>query len=549
MNFERRKTMVLAVIPARGGSKGIPRKNVRLMNGKPLIYYSIMNALNCPYIDDVVVSSDDEEILSIASLYGVKTLNRESALAQDAVTLDPVIYDAVLRTEAETGQEYSIVITLQATSPLLSTNTLSNALKSFLESDFDTYISGVNKPHLSWTICDGICVPNYKKRLNRQQLPPNLLETGAFLITRRECMNENGRIGTKVSIYETPEAEAVDIDSYTDWTVCEQELSRKHIIFRVDGHKELGMGHIYRCLTLSYNLTGHDVLFVTNSSYKDGLKKLLDSHMKVKTITDNNDFYKLIENIKPDVIVNDCLNTTAEYILELKKHCSRVITLEDIGDGADFADVAINALYEDLSKGSNYYWGEKYVCLKDEFIIASPVKFNNNVTNVSVMFGGSDPGNYTSRIYAMAKTISSVYPNIHFQFILGAGYTDSRTLTETDTITILKDVKRMSSALSKTDLAFTSQGRTVYELASLGIPAIVLAQNNRETKHTFAQMNNGFLNLGLGYNVSDETIEKTFRFLVDTPQIRREMRDLMLKHNLKKGIERVIQLILQDSDI
>lgn len=59
--------MVLAVIPARGGSKGIPRKNVRLMNGKPLIYYAIHNAKNCPSIDDVVVSSDDEEILKIAS--------------------------------------------------------------------------------------------------------------------------------------------------------------------------------------------------------------------------------------------------------------------------------------------------------------------------------------------------------------------------------------------------------------------------------------------------------------------------------------------------
>lgn len=129
--------MVLAVTPARGGSKGIPRKNVRLMNGKPLIYYAIHNAKNCPSIDDVVVSSDDEEILKIAS------------------------------------------------------------------SD-DTYISVVNKPHLFWTKKDDCYVPNYEKRLNRQQLPPNYLETGAFLITRRECMEINSRIGKKVSVYEMP---------------------------------------------------------------------------------------------------------------------------------------------------------------------------------------------------------------------------------------------------------------------------------------------------------------------------------------------------------
>ena len=196
--------MVLAVIPARGGSKGIPRKNVRLMHGKPLIYYSIQNALACSYIDDVVVSSDDEEILSIAAMYGAKAMNRNSALAQDAVTLDPVIYDAVLRMEQETGKTYDVVVTLQATSPLLTVETLDGALKSFLESDFDTYISAVNKPHLSWTTKDGRCVPNYEKRLNRQQLPPNFLEAGAFLITRRACMSENNRIGANASVYEMP---------------------------------------------------------------------------------------------------------------------------------------------------------------------------------------------------------------------------------------------------------------------------------------------------------------------------------------------------------
>lgn len=91
---------IIAVIPARGGSKGIPRKNMRLMNGKPLIGYAIENALNSSYIDIVVVSSDSAEILSFAAQYnGVIPLEREPELAQDAVTLDSVIYDAVLKVE------------------------------------------------------------------------------------------------------------------------------------------------------------------------------------------------------------------------------------------------------------------------------------------------------------------------------------------------------------------------------------------------------------------------------------------------------------------
>lgn len=124
---------VLAVIPARGGSKGIPRKNVRLMNGKPLIAYSICNAKNCPAVTDVVVSSDDDEILSIGKKYGAYPLRRSESLAKDAVTLDPVIYDATLQMEKKRGIMYDIVITLQPTSPLLTSETLNGAINSFLK--------------------------------------------------------------------------------------------------------------------------------------------------------------------------------------------------------------------------------------------------------------------------------------------------------------------------------------------------------------------------------------------------------------------------------
>lgn len=543
--------MVLAVIPARGGSKGIPRKNVRLMNGKPLIYYAIHNAKNCPSIDDVVVSSDDEEILKIASSYGVETMTRDSELAKDAVTLDPVIYDAVCTMEKKKGIQYDVVITLQVTSPLLSSDTLDKALESFLASSDDTYISVVNKPHLSWTKKDGCYVPNYEKRLNRQQLPPNYLETGAFLITRRECMEVNSRIGKKVSVYEMPEREAVDIDAASDWVLCEYELKKKRIILRADGYKELGMGHIYHCLTLAYNLTGQEILFVTKEQHEPGLKKLQEANMPVHTIKSDEEFMEFVQEWKPDVVVNDCLNTEADYIKELKKYVKRVVTIEDLGEGADYADVVINALYEDHTIGDNYYWGSNYVCLRDEFFCATPSVFHEQVQNIVVIFGGTDPSNFTKRIYEMAKRIHKDYPEIKFHFALGVGYDQKANQIETDEIAgiyVEQNLKHISDLFGKADLAFTSQGRTVYELATIGVPAVVMAQNEREMKHTFAQMNNGFLNLGLGINVADETIETTFRWLVDTPQIRKEMQSLMMRHDLKSGIKRVIGLILEDEE-
>ena len=112
---------------------------------------------------------------------------------------------------------------------------------------------------------------------------------------------------------------------------------------------------------------------------------------------------------------------------------------------------------------------------------------------------------------------------------------------------MIKDAKRVSTYMANADLAFTSQGRTVFELASMGIPAIVMAQNEREQLHTFAQMENGFINLGLGNAVQDDTLEKTFEWLLTTYEIRRDMHRLMLQHPLKGNVARVKKIILGEN--
>ena len=98
--------------------------------------------------------------------------------------------------------------------------------------------------------------------------------------------------------------------------------------------------------------------------------------------------------------------------------------------------------------------------------------------------------------------------------------------------------------MRKADLAISSQGRTTFELASMGVPTIVLAQNKREQLHTFAQMDNGFINLGLGGEVSDEDIAAAVEWIISSKSIRSEMHRLMLANDLKSGIRRVKRIIL-----
>lgn len=541
---------ILAVIPARGGSKGIPRKNIRMMNGKPLISYAIRNAQSCTAVTDIAVTTDDREIMAVAKLYGTQALSRGAELAADDITLDPVIFDAVLQMEQLRGYRYDAVVTLQPTSPLLTSETLNKAATAFISEGADTLISVVNHAHLSWRKDGQRFVPNYQERRNRQQLPADYMETGAFFITKREFITKDSRLGPHISVYEIPGREAVDIDTADDWIICEHAFRQKKIVFRADGYQELGMGHIYRCLTLALRMTGQEIIFVTNKNHKEGYEKLKNSCLPVYGIEKETDFYAFLKEYQADIAVIDCLNTSKEHVQKLKQLAGRVITMEDLGEGAVYADAVINALYHTKTPRPNEYVGAGYVCIRDEFFMRKPKEFSSRVRNVLVMFGGTDPSNLTKKIYGIAGKLQEQEPEMELHFLLGCGYPADENKIVTDTghrLFVHKDVRNVSQYMQHADLAFTSQGRTVFELAVMGVPAIVMAQNEREQLHTFAQMENGFLNLGLGTQVSPETLLSTFCWLVKTPQIRREMRELMLKNKLDKSMDRVLDIILKEN--
>ncbi len=542
----------LIVIPARGGSKRIPRKNVRLMCGKPLIYYALQNAKNLKtFIDvDIAVSTDDEELGGIVDKLGVTVVNRPKELATDRVTLDPVINHAMLEMEREHQVKYDIVITMQATSPTLQTDTLKRAIEFFQNSDYDTIISAMNNPHLSWREEDGLIVRNYEKRLNSQELPKNFVETGGFLVTRRECVSETGRIGKKINIFEISPDEAIDIDTEADWIVAESIMKRKKIIFHTVGKPQLGMGHIYRCLTLAYKLTGHQFLFVIDKDSEMGIKKLKESFFPIRVVEDDADFESVLAEYKPDILVNDILNTTEDYMKMVVQYTDRVVNFEDIGPGAKYADAVINALYEKGEKLHNEYYGSKYFCIRDEFLEEVPKDFSEKVENIMVIFGGEDPSDLTGRLYGICQQLHEQYPLVNFHFLIGFAYGNKEKMVndEAHHIYIHTDVKRVSAYMNKMDLAITSQGRTVYELASMGVPAIVLAQNEREAEHVFAGIQNGFINLGIGSEQDETTIIQTVKWLIDTPKVRKEMRNLQMGREFHKGQQRVIRLILGETE-
>ena len=263
---------ILVVIPARGGSKGIPRKNIRMMNDKPLIAHTINHANSSEYIDNVVVSTDDDEIKFIAEKFGADVIKRSKELAEDNVPLDPVIYDATIKQEEKFNTVYDFVITLQPTSPLLKTSTLNKAIEKLCEGN-DTVISVVDDRHLSWGYDteDDKFYPLYSKRVNRQYLPKQYRETGSIFATKREFLKEDSRLGEKIDLIPVSPHESIDRDSYEDWWVAERLLMKKRILIKTDASHEIGTGHIYRGLAIASKLVNHDVMFLLNENKEIGI--------------------------------------------------------------------------------------------------------------------------------------------------------------------------------------------------------------------------------------------------------------------------------------
>ncbi len=536
------KNNILVIIPARGGSKGIPRKNLRALAGKPLIYYSIQTALNSKYAPDVYVSTDDAEIAAISEKLGARIIQRDAAKAQDHTTLDPVIFDGYQQAQAKQGKSYDLIVTLQPTSPLLKSASLDAALERMLnEQALDTIISAKDDTHLTWKKDAGRFVPNYQKRVNRQYLEPIFKETGGFLITRGRIIAENNRIGANVELHLLRGGEDIDIDTYEDWSLCEFYLKRKKILFVVSGYAEIGLGHVYNTLLIANDILNHQVEFLVDDKSQLAFDKIASKNYSVHLQAEV-DILDDIRRINPHVVINDRLDTSHEYMQALAEDGYKVINFEDLGPGAKLADLVVNAIYPEKEILPRHYFGHEYFILRDEFVLTPPKPVSAAVGRVLLTFGGVDPNNYTLKVIEAIHAYCAAQA-IEIAVVAGFGYCRYETLEPYPQVKVYRNSMTIAEHMSAADIVFTSAGRTTYEVASLHVPAIVLAQNERELTHFFASAEYGFLNLGLGTALTAAQILDAFAGLVENHASRQYMAGLMAKADLASGRKRALKLI------
>lgn len=227
---------VLAVVPARGGSKGLPRKNLALIDGHPLVGHAIRAARACPLLTRIVLSSEDEAVCEVAREYGADVpFIRPSDLAGDEAKSIDVTLHALEFVEQEEGRSYDAVCLLEPTSPLRTSEDVTAAVKLLSDSGADAVISvyRIETPHPFKTleIVDGHLrpfLPQWRPNLLRQELPPVYAVNGAVYCVRRAALTRDRSFwGQCAAPYVMPGIRSINIDTEIDLEFAEFLLKKQ----------------------------------------------------------------------------------------------------------------------------------------------------------------------------------------------------------------------------------------------------------------------------------------------------------------------------------
>ncbi len=223
--------MNIAFIPVRGGSKSIPLKNIKLLNGKPLVYWTAYAAQMTECIDKLIIATDSEEIKSTVMTFGFSKLevfDRDAKNAADTSSTESVMLEYINKSELK---DKDLFFLIQATSPMLKPEHIDGMYNEFVKNDSDSMFTGVLEKQFHWMVNNkNVLKPvnyDYKNRPRRQDFEGLIAENGACYINSvGNIKHDKCRLSGKITAYELPSYTAYEIDEPTDWIIVE-ELMKK----------------------------------------------------------------------------------------------------------------------------------------------------------------------------------------------------------------------------------------------------------------------------------------------------------------------------------
>ena len=504
------------VIPAIKKNAVIPDQLVKRLAGATLIERAINTARACAPGEDIIVLTDSQEISLICERAGVRHVwNRDLRFT----SLDIV---AEMRGLLQNlSLEYEHCLILRASCPLLTWVDMEDAWRSYHKAHADSLVTVKNVRQRIWREQGDSMESLLQGAGGSDGEKSYLVESRALIILRLALLRQNENSGLdkpgRVIPYFLDER-ALEIQNYQDWWICERLLERRHVVFVVAGYPAIGMGHIFRALMLAHEITSHKITFVCTRESELAVESVAERDYRVVRQGDE-ELADTVLALQPDLVVNDILDTSAAYMERLRTGGVRCVNFEDEGPGAALADLVVNALYEEKESTGRLRCGPDYFCLRDEFLNARRNPLRPQTRTVLVSFGGTDHSNATRRVLDIIEPICRAF-GIAIRVVAGPGYAHKENLEarvrelENPLLEFTWATNAMSKMMEGADLAICSAGRTVYELAHMRVPGMVLAHHEREARHSFARARNGFAFVGVLDKVDDTRIRNVFLALL-----------------------------------
>ena len=526
---------VTVVIPARGGSDRVPYLNIRRLGDSPLLAHTIRAAKEARGIDRIIVSTDDETVAEIARAHGAEVpFLRPRELSGDLSSLMPVVRHAVAESEKGHARP-DVVVILQATAPFRLARSIEEAITKIATGSFTAVVSVTSDLSLRWKAEGGRLRPLFDRAGRRDEQEPVYLENGAIVAIKRDILETEARFGDSVGFVVLDKREGFTVHDLEDFWMAERLLREPRILFRVDGSRVMGMGHVYRSLAVAEALrdgSRAEIGFLMSADHAEGIATVSKSGYPVRVFKSGG-LEALIDSIRdfaPSVVINDLPLVEETYLRSLAHlgtlTVNLVDTLEDLERVSQDAQFVISVMNEDRETPEGFYGGPAFAILRRHFQ-GRERAFREKPARILLTFGGADPQSLTLKV---AKALAPLTKDVEVVSVAGPAFPHTLVFealqrTSGCPLPLVRGVDvQIADLMLDADLVLCSGGMSVYEIAALGTPGVVLAQNAREDRRMREFSRFGTIEyLGLGVDVDESAILGTVRRILTDPGRRRAM--------------------------
>lgn len=505
---------LLAIVPARGESTGVPSRNLRSVGDRPLLAHTLEALVASGVADRIVVSSENDPVLRWAQVHGHEVHPRPEELAAAGV---PVAEVAAFVAD-DLGWEGDVGV-FPPSSPFRSAATIRRAVEAFrADPELGTLSTATREHHPFWLDEHGD-VARARALYDRESGgAPVLRETGAIQLVRGALLRETRALPAgRHQLLEVDPSESLNVETVDDLVVARRRVERGTVVFRLRANQRIGSGHVHHCLQLADELADQRLCFLLVDC-DEFVGRLVDEHgYPHRAETDLAADLEALSDGGPMLVVNDVLDTTEREVLVQRAAGCRVVNVEDLGPGARLADWVVNALYPaDEAGAARVATGPAYATLRPEFLSLPAKEIRERPERILITFGGTDPGRLGPRCARL------LHGRLDAEIKVVVGHT-APDGDFPEGVQVAHHVRNMAAEMADADLVLTSAGRTVYEAAATGTPVAVLAQGARDATHAHLGFDSGVIFLGIGPLVDDAHIVGVVERLLADPVLRGEL--------------------------